>query len=289
MRRAALIFAAAVSCLIYAQQLKLPNKPDSFHFAVIGDTGTAGRPQYEVAATLAEYRKLFPFDLVLMLGDNMYGGEQTAYFRTKFELPYKVLLDAGVKFYAVLGNHDDPNQRYYKGFNMEGKRYFTFKPHKQARFFALDSNYMDKTQLEWVEKELSKSDSNWKIVYCHHPLYSSGGAHGSDMQLRAVLEPLFVKYNVSLVLAGHDHFYERIKAQKGIYHFVVGGSAKLREGNARRAEFTAKSFDTDNSFVLMEIDNDVLHFQAISRDGKTVDSGSLQRPDTSAVKAASAP
>ena len=78
----------------------------------------------------------------------------------------------------------------------------------------------------------------------HHPLYSSGGRHGSDLSLRAVLEPLFVKYGVSLVLAGHDHFYERIKPQKGIHYFVVGGSAKLRAGNVLRTELTAKRRST---------------------------------------------
>jgi 3',5'-cyclic AMP phosphodiesterase CpdA len=269
---------AALAIGAFAQQLKLPNKPDSLHFAVIGDTGTGERPEYEIAAKVAEFRKVFPFDFVVMMGDNMYGGQKAKDFQKKFEDPYKTLLGAGVKFYAVLGNHDDPNQRSYKLFNMGGERYFTFKPREGVRFFGLDSNYMDKRQLEWFENELAQSGSAWKIVYFHHPLYSSGATHGSDVQLRSVLEPLFLKYGVNLVLSGHDHFYERIQPQKGIQYFVVGGSAKLREGNARGADFTAKSFDTDNSFVLMEIDQDTLYFQAISRTGQTVDSGSFQRP-----------
>jgi 3',5'-cyclic AMP phosphodiesterase CpdA len=160
---------------------------------------------------------------------------------------------------------------------MNGERFYSFKPRDGIRFFAIDSNYMDKTQLAWLEKELEASGSDWKIAFFHHPLYSSGGKHGSDLQLRAILEPLFVKHNVSLVLTGHDHFYERVKPQRGITHFVIGGSAKLREGNVRRSEITAKSFDTDNSFVLMEIDGDTLSFQAISRVGKSIDSGSVAR------------
>jgi len=270
------IFLSLVS-VAFAQQLKLPNKPDSLHFAIIGDTGTGGRAEYEIAAKVAEFRKVFPFDFVVMMGDNMYGGQKPKDYEHKFEKPYKALLDAGVKFYAVLGNHDDTNQKSYKLFNMGGERYFTFKPREGVRFFALDSNYMDKRQLEWFENELAQSGSAWKIVFFHHPIYSSGGRHGSDLQLRSVLEPLFVKYGVNVVLSGHDHFYERIKPQKGILYFVVGGSAKLREGNARGAEFTAESFDTDNSFALMEIDQDTLHFQAISRTGQAVDSGSYQR------------
>jgi hypothetical protein len=270
------IGALALSGLL-AQQLRLPNQKDSFHFAVIGDTGTGARAQYEVGAKLAEFHKLFPFDTVVMMGDNLYGGQKTRDFEKKFEEPYKPLLSQGVKFYASLGNHDDAAQRSYKLFNMGGERYFTVKPRPGIRFFALDSNYMDKPQLTWLEKELDSSGSDWKIAFFHHPLYSSGGAHGSDVQLRAILEPIFVKHKVALVLSGHDHFYERIKPQKGIYYFVIGGSAKLREGNVKKSEFTAASFDTDNSFVLMEIEGDTLNFQAISRTGETVDSGTLRR------------
>src|SRR5687767_5617409 len=278
------IAALALSGLL-AQQLSLPNKKDSFHFAVIGDTGTGGRPQYEIANRMFEFRKTFPFDVVLMLGDNMYGGEKARDFQTKFDVPYKAFLDAGVKFYATLGNHDEPNQRSYKPFNMGGERYYTFKPRNGIRFFSLDSNYMDKPQLEWLEKELANSASDWKIAYFHHPLYSSGGSHGSDLQLRAILEPIFVKHKVNVVLTGHDHFYERTKPQQGIYYFVIGGSAKLRPGNARRQSFTETAFDTDNSFVLMEIDGDMLHFQAISRTGKTVDSGTIRRTAVQATTA----
>jgi 3',5'-cyclic AMP phosphodiesterase CpdA len=279
MKRTAYFAIGAVGvCGLLAQQLKLPNGKDSFHFAVLGDTGTGGTAQYQIGAKVVEYRKVFPFDVLIMLGDNMYGGQKARDYEKKFEEPYKLLLAGGVKFFAALGNHDDPSQKSYKLFNMGGERYFTFKPRPGIRFFALDSNYMDKPQLTWLEKELAASGSEWKIAFFHHPLYSSGGAHGSSMELRAILEPIFVKYGVNLVLAGHDHFYERLKPQQGIQHFVIGGSAKLREGNVRKSEITAASFDTDNSFALMEISGDTLHYQAISRTGRTIDAGSYTRP-----------
>src|SRR5580658_2490645 len=93
-----------------APGLKLPLAPNSVRFAVIGDGGTGDRPQYEVAQQMARYHAAFPFDFVLMLGDNIYGSHTAADFKSKFEDPYKSLLDAGVKFYAALGNHDNPNQ-----------------------------------------------------------------------------------------------------------------------------------------------------------------------------------
>jgi len=275
MRRAATAFLIAVSLCCWAWGQGLTHSADSFRFAVIGDSGTGGRHQYEVGARLADFQKIFGFKTVVMLGDNIYGSDTPDDYRKKFELPYKALLSSGVKFHAALGNHDSPTQAFYELFNMDGRRYYTFRPHDGIRFFSLDSSVMDKVQFEWLEKELANSRSKWKIVYLHHPLYSSGGRHGSDLLLRKVLEPLFVKYGVSMVLAGHDHFYERIKPQQGIHHFVVGGSAKLRPGNVLRTNLTAKAFDRDKSFALMEIDGDTLHFHAISRTGQTVDSGSF--------------
>jgi hypothetical protein len=241
-------------------------------FAVIGDTGTGDRKQYEVAAMLAKSRLVFPFEFVLMVGDNMYGSERPQDYVQKFEKPYRPILDAKVAFYASLGNHDDPNQRFYKLFNMNGNRFYTFqKP--DIRFFALDSNYMDKDQQAWLEKELEASRSKWKIAFFHHPIYSSGGRHGSEVDLRAIVEPLFVKHGVSVVFAGHEHFYERLKPQQGISYFTSGGGAKLRAGDVRVGPLTAKAFDTDNSYMLVEIDGDQMHFQTLSRTGRAVDSG----------------
>jgi predicted phosphodiesterase len=253
-----------------------PRAEKSLRFAVIGDTGTGGRPQYEVGERLTESHEVFPFEFVLMLGDNIYGGERPQDFAKKFELPYKALLDLKIPFYASLGNHDDPNQRFYKPFNMDGQRFYTFEK-DGVRFFALDSNYMDQTQQEWVEKELSTSKNTWKIAFFHHPLYSSGARHGSEVDLRTVLEPLFLKYGVSVVFSGHEHFYERLKPQKGITYFTNGGGAKLREGNIRSSSsMTAKGFDTDRSYMLIEIADKTMHFQALSRTGALVDSGSVE-------------
>ena len=266
------------------ERLLLPNKSDSIKFLVIGDSGTGGSDQQKVASRIAEVRKIFPFEFAIMVGDNLYGGESASDFRKKFEEPYKPMLDAGVKFYAALGNHDDPNQRYYKNFNMNGERFYSFKAPKPgigirggARFFALDSNYMSPDQLAWLEKELKASGSDWKIPFFHHPLYSSGETHGSDTALRDQLEPLFVNNGVDVVFAGHEHFYERIKPQKGITYFVNGSSAKLRKGNIAPSSLTAKGFDTGFAFMIIEIAGDEMYFQTIEAGGQTIDSGVIKR------------
>jgi predicted phosphodiesterase len=258
-----------------------PAGKDSAKFLVIGDSGTGDKGQYETGAEMWKAHAVFPYEFAIMLGDNLYGAERPQDFMSKFERPYKPMLDANIPFYAALGNHDDPNQRFYKNFGMGGKRFYTFQK-GEIRFFVLDSNYMDKDQQRWLEDELSKSNSKWKIAYFHHPLYSSGAAHGSEIDLRTIIEPLFIKYNVNVVFAGHEHFYERVKPQKGINYFTAGGSAKLREGDiTRNSPLTAKGFDTEQSFMLVEIDGDVLRFQTISRHGKRVDSGEFRRGPTS--------
>lgn len=257
-----------------AQDLALPLTPGSVRFAVIGDNGSGDPEEYQVGEQMTAYYQKFPFTFVIMNGDNMYGGERPQDFVNKFEAPFKALLDAKVDFYATLGNHDDPNQRFYKPFNMQGKRYYTFKKGSNVRFFALDSNYMDPVQLAWLEGELKSSGSDWKIAYFHHPLYSSG-MHGSQLDLRAVLEPLFVKYGVDVVFNGHEHFYQRVKPQKGITYFVSGAAGQLRKGDLHPADFTAAGYDADNSFMLVEVAGNEMSFQAISRAGTTIDKGTI--------------
>src|SRR5215210_450053 len=258
-----------------ALTLTLPNKGDSVHFLVVGDTGTGSRQQYELARLMVSYRQAFPHDFALMLGDNLYSGESPADYKKKFEEPYKPLMDQGVKFYATLGNHDESNQRFYEKFNMNGEEYFNFKK-GNVSFYCLNSNYMDKKQLTWLEEKLKGDTAEWKIAFCHHPPYSSGGKHGSDKGLREVIEPLLMKYGVNAVFAGHEHFYERIKPQKGVYYFISGAGGKLRKGDVQKGSpLTAKAYDRDMSFMLLEITKDEMHFQVISRTGETVDSGVL--------------
>ena len=137
---------------------------------------------------------------------------------------------------------------------MGGKLYYTFTPKSNIRFFAFESTYPEPEQIRWLEKELAASNDDWKIVFFHHPLYSSGERHGSDFRLREVLEPLFLKYNVSVVLNGHDHFYERIKPQHGVYYFVSGSAGQLRKGDLQKSALTAAGFDQDQSFLLVEVE-----------------------------------
>ena len=285
-------FAAVIATALgHAQadkvDVKLPLRPGSVRFAVIGDSGTGTKDQYEVAREMEAYRNTVKYDFVIMLGDNIYGGHSADDFSRKFELPYKSLLDAGVKFYASLGNHDDPSvEQLYKPFNMNGQRYYTFQ-RGDTQFYALDSNYMDTKQLTWLEQNLRSSNARWKICYFHHPLYNDGKSHGPDLDLRNQLLPLLKLYGVNVVFSGHEHAYERIKPQDGIYYFIQGDSGKLVRHDFHRRDVMATSFDKDRTFMLVEIDGDELSYQTVSRMGETVDAGKITRQQEPARASAS--
>jgi hypothetical protein len=256
----------------------LPLVEGSLRFAVIGDWGTGEPASYELADRVWQVHQHVDFDLVITVGDNIYGTERPQDFERKFEIPYRKLLDDGVPFHASLGNHDSREQRFYEPFHLDGKLYYSFRPRKQdVRFFVLDTTYPVPKQIAWVEDELSGSNEAWKIAYFHHPLYSSGDRHGSHVDLRKTLEPLFVEHGVSVVFTGHDHVYERVKPQRGIVHFVVGSGGKLRPGNLEQLSITDAGFDTDQAFLAVEIEADRMYFQAISRTGEIVDSGIVER------------
>ena len=278
--------AALLSCLLFGPWAGrpgtgalLPNNAGTVKFAVIGDNGTGDAAQYRVAEQMVKARRQFPFDLVLMVGDNFYGAQRPSDLVVKFERPYKPLLDVGVTFHAALGNHDEPDSVNYPPLNMGGQRYYSFV-RGNVRFVVLDTNSLEPRQLQWLETTLQESREAWKISYFHHPLYSNAGRHGASIDLRVRLEPLLMKYGVNVVFSGHDHVYERLEPQNGITYFVCGSGGKLRKGDLVPSATTAAGFDGDQVFTLVEVDAAELHFETISRAGATVDAGVIRRTGT---------
>lgn len=263
------------------------NKIERLTFAVIGDTGTGEKAQFDIAAQMMATRLKTPFDTVIMLGDNIYGGGKPQYFKPRFEDPYKDLLEAGVKFYAALGNHDAPyadEHAKYPKFNMGGNRYYSFQRNNGfVEFFALDTTEQDgasmsEAQLKWVKDALSSSKAYWKIAYFHHAIYSSGKMHPPYFKLRSQLEPLFVEHKVNAVFAGHFHVYERLKPQKGIQYYVAGSGGKLMKGNLNRnSEVFATGNDQVQIFLLAEIEGGEMVVTAIDLSGKVVDRSRVSR------------
>jgi acid phosphatase len=245
-------------------------------FVAVGDVGLGNEEQYEVAQAMNCYSQQNAFPLTLLLGDNIYPNGEIEKNKSVFEDPYQALRKQGIRFYAVLGNHDirtnnGEDEIRYSEYNMSS-RYYTFTQ-EFVQFFALDTNRNApwEEQLKWLEENLSTSSSPWKIVFGHHPLYSSG-MHGGDRQLRERLEPLFSRYKVQLYLCGHDHDYERTKAIDGTTYIVCGGGADSRP--VARSEQTAFSVAKLN-FATFEVYPNLIKINGIGSDGKIFDRAAI--------------
>ncbi len=281
---AAFCLAAIVSIFGFAQDstTKAP-----IIFAVMGDTGSGDEAQLAVAQQMVKQRQQKPFDFVIMLGDNIYEKGEAEKIGSHFEEPYKDLLSAGVKFYASLGNHDIIKglefQTNYKNFNMGGRRYYNFgKGAKEngeslLEFFALDTNVMDDKQLGWLDESLKASKARWKIAFCHHSIYSSARMHRPYKKLREQLEPLYVKYGVNAVFAGHSHCYERVKPQQGVHYFTEGASGEIKKRTLdRKSPLMAFGEDSVNSFLIVQVTETEMKVEAIAADGRLIDSYTIK-------------
>jgi predicted phosphodiesterase len=243
-------------------------------FVSVADTGTGATGQYAVAEAMTRYHQLNPYDLVILAGDNIYNDGEIKQIGAVFEQPYQALLQQGVKFQACLGNHDirtdngDPQVR-YANFNMSG-RYYTFR-RGNVQFFALDTNNnVDwNAQLPWLEKELSRSDAPWKIVFGHHQIYSSGQYRLNQAFIQN-LTPLFQKYRVQLYINGHDHHYERSQSIKGTTYLICGAGAGTRP--VGRSDWTAYSAER-LSFAAYEVYGDRIIISGIGTDNRVFDQG----------------
>jgi len=250
-------------------------------FIVFGDSGRGDRAQYELARMMAAHHWSQFYDTALMLGDNIYPDGNMEDMAAKFERPYAELIRRGVSFQAVLGNHDvrkgREGQVNYRNFNMGRRAYYSFtRGDGLVEFFALDSTYFDLRQRRWLEEALQASQAKWKIAFFHHPIYSSAERHGSDIALRAELEPLLVRHGVDAAFSGHDHTYERTKPQQGVQYFVSGAGSKPRRGDLnRRTPFFASGSDEVSSFMSVEITPERFIFKTIDVAGRVIDSGEL--------------
>jgi hypothetical protein len=251
--------------------------PIIWRFAATADGGAGDRNQQQVAQAMADWHSRYPFALVLMAGDNIYNNGELSRIKETFEIPYAELLKRGVKFRAALGNHDirtdhGDRQVEYPAFNMAG-RYYSYVQ-QNCQFFVLETNVdVDwKTQLAWLERELKASQSPIKIVYGHHPIYSSGH-YGTDPAMVNRLAPLFKKYGVQLYINGHEHDYERTKSIDGTTYLTTGnGGAHLRPvGKSPFTEFAISRY----GFSLLEVRKKSIVIQGIDFKGEMFDRGEV--------------
>lgn len=247
-------------------------------FAAVGDIGDGSASEGRVAAAIATYHRREPLDFVLLLGDLIYPEGDPAAIESRFRIPFRPVLEAGLPVRAVLGNHDivHDGDRVAAGFGMN-ERYYSFRA-GDAAFFALDSSNgtIPDVQRKWLEQELGVAAESWKIVALHHPLYSSG-IHGSTLPVRDAIENLMTSNRVALVLAAHDHDYERTKPINGVTYVVTGGGCCPRPGPMIVNDFTA-FFASGLEFVVVNVTARTIRVRLVDISGATLDSDQISKP-----------
>ena len=277
--------------------------PGPLRFAVMGDMGSGSTGQHLVARQMELQHQRSPIEFVLTTGDNIYENGEEEYFDSKFVDVYRPLLEDGVEIRSSLGNHDMRHkdgqaQVRESAFGYEnGQEEYHFEAgpilpngKRLARFICLNSNRWDEEDGKALEmrrdalrETLRDSDRyQWNIAYMHHPLYSYVKSaflirrgHGGNKKVRELLEPEFID-RVDAVFAGHDHFYQKVKPQHGIEHFVTGGAGKLRKGVKTKHEQVEKGA-LEYHFMDLSLDERSLSFQAISGEGLVIHSGTVAK------------
>ena len=268
-------------------------------FFVMGDAGTGGVGQVEVADGMTAAAAREPAAFVVCLGDNFYenGVESVSdpQFKESFEEIY-TSPQLQIPFYAVLGNHDyRGNAQAQVEYTAHGGRWrmsdrnYTVKLNvddsTDITLFCIDTYPLaeangivaggspEARQIRWLDSSLSVSTSDWKLVFGHHTLYS-GGAHGDNPALAGLLEPLFVKHCVHTYFCGHDHHLEMLKPVNGV-HFVISGSGgKHRDVNWRESTLFAA---TNLGFVRCSVSASRMIVEFYDRDGVQLHAASLPR------------
>jgi Calcineurin-like phosphoesterase len=192
-------------------------------FAVIGDFGTGGTTQKDVADRMCRRRNSYPFDFVITTGDNIYPDGSAQYFDSNFFQPYDCLLENDVAFRSTLGNHDviTDNGRpelNEPAFGMPSRNY-VFRI-SGVRFVMVESNVIAR---DWLRRATrSREDDTWTVVAFHHPVFSPG-THGSTDGMRPWMPRLFRDRGVDIVFNGHDHLYAVSKPIRRVRYVVTGG------------------------------------------------------------------
>ncbi len=239
-------------------------------FLAFGDSGGGGADQF----ALLDQMYTVPYDLMIHTGDIAYDNGTIAEFENNVFGVYAELFRS-IPFFPAPGNHEynstanaAPFRSVFSLPNSAGNTWYSYD-WGQVHFASLDTEADYAEQIAWLDRDLAASTKPWKIVYLHRPPYSSG-EHGSDTGLRTKLAPVLEAHHVQLLLAGHDHDYERMIPQGGVAYVVTGGGGKGTRP-VGVSDFTAYSTDTIH-FVYAEVTSTELTLHAIDAAGKEFDS-----------------
>lgn len=239
--------------------------------AVLGDAGTREAMQAKVAAQVnAADTRGRPFDALLITGDLIYEEGDSDLTDASVVRPYARTFTKP-EIIAAIGNHDiesDEGDDIMRRLGRSGPVFV--QDVGPVRVITLDSNNVTEAQTEWLQRVLDqpRPANTWLVAFMHHPAYSSG-QHGSEEEVRRAWGPVFAREDVDVVLAGHDHSYERTTPQNGVTYIVSGGGGAALY-DVGRSSFTATSAKKHH-FVDLTVFADRIEGRAIDDNGRVID------------------
>ena len=243
-----------------------------FQFVALGDSGTGSDAQLAIRARLGAV----PFEFALFLGDIAYTDGTADQIERHFFTVYRKMLRWAPAFTAI-GNHERHTDRgapYFEALFLPGReRYYSFD-WGDIHFVALDTTQVGKSQLLWLDRDLAKNRLPWVIAFAHHPLLSNS-LRGPRTILRRRLLPILRRHRVDLILAGHEHHYERFHPIAGLTSIVSGGGGGRLTRTFDRAATASQA--AVHHFLHFEASARRIDMRAISIDGTVIDRLTLRR------------
>lgn len=272
------------------QSLVFHIQDETVRFAVIGDFGSAGPAENDVAVLVKSWNPEF----IITTGDNNYSCGSAKKIDENIGQYYSEYIGQGTtenRFFPTLGNHDwgmgcpgkphkacgKPTAKpYLDYFTLPGnERYYDFVK-GPVHFFALNSDCnepdgytKDSIQAQWLRKGLAESTARWKVIYFHHPPYSSREYRPGVRYMRWP----FKDWGATVVMSGHAHHYERLEVDNFTYFVngIGGAGLRRRKIEPKNLLWTIKRSYEDNGAMLVTATPTSITFKAITRKGKEID------------------
>ncbi len=251
-----------------------PSGADRFRFVVYGDCRDGHDIHRKIVALTMEQKPAF----VIQTGDLVHRGNQDDLWKIYDDITGE--MRKKIPLYPAPGNHDFGGTGYQARFNLAtdsgNKMYYSFT---RGRWhfvtLAVDEHMAYDSasdQYKWLETELAKArKANQDIAVSFHVPPYSIGSHGSNMDVRSALCPLFEKFGVALVLNGHDHIYYRT-IRNGITYIVTGGGgAPLYPTDPNKGALPEDKWISANHLVVLDVDGDRVHGKMLKVDGSVFD------------------
>jgi hypothetical protein len=267
-RRAALVFIVA----LFLPAAGGAGPAPVTGIVAIGDFGVGGDSQQTLGAAVRRFEARNPASWLITLGDNDYTESPSA-FRANWRSSFGWTAKAGVRVAGTLGNHDVRVQggRYeYRDLGMPGRYYR--RAAGPVELYLLDSNAVDAVQTAWLRRSLARSKARWRIAAFHHPAFTCG-TYTSNPEVVARWVPLFERYDVQLVLAGHDHNYQRFAPRRGVRYVVHGGGSATHYPLTRCPSSSPRRLagGTKQGFLYLAIRGGRLDGYAVDTGGRRTD------------------